>query len=125
VYGLSFSRDGTQLAMGTDIGSLRIWDVKTRRRLHSVDIGGQYVSDPVFSPDGKFVAAGIYGTGTAFLIDAGTGKVAAQKLISGIGCGSVAFSPNGQYLIAPSTGGLVRWPYDRGGTIRVFKVVAP
>jgi len=46
-----------------------------------------------------------------------------HKKISDLGCGSVAFSPDGRYLITPSTGGLIKWPYDRGGTIRVFKVV--
>ena len=25
-------------------------------------------------------------------------------------------------LITPSTGGLITWPYDKGGTVRVFRV---
>jgi len=125
VESLSFSRDGNRLAAGTDTGAIQIWDVPNRKRLHSLQFEGSYVSEPAFSPDGTLVAVGIYGTGSAYLIDTRTGKLVAHELISGIGCGSVAFSPDGRYLITPSTGGLIRWPYDRGGTIRVFQVNVP
>jgi WD40 repeat protein len=122
VIGLSFSGDGAVLAAATDLGELQIWDARSRARLHSVKFDGLDVSTPVFSPDGGLVAVGVYGTGTAFVVDVRSGKVVAQAKVSDLGCGSVAFSPDGRYLIAPSTGGLITWPYDRGGTIRVFDV---
>jgi len=127
VYGLSFSRDGKLLAAGNDVGELQIWDVNRQVRLHAVRPAGgySYVSNPAFSPDGRLVAVGIYGTGSVFLIDVNTGKLLDHQLVSGIGCGSVAFSPDGRFLITPSTGGLIKWPYDQGGTIRVFEVHAP
>jgi WD40 repeat protein len=127
VEGLAFSNDGKLLAAGTDSGSLQIWDVQHQTRLQSLTPAGWggAVSRPAFSPDGRLVAVGIYGTGTVFLVDVGTGKTIDHQKVSDLGCGSVAFSPDGRFLITPSTGGIVTWPYDRGGTIRVFEVNVP
>jgi WD40 repeat protein len=127
VGALAFSRDGKLLAAGTDTGGLQIWDVQHQTRLQSLTPAGgyQFVSEPAFSPDGRLVAVGIYGTGTVWLIDVQTGKILDHHKVSDQGCGSVAFSPDGRFLITPSTGGLITWPYDTGGTIRVFEVHAP
>jgi len=125
IDGLSFSQDGGLLAAGTDFGKVQIWDLRHGVMLHSLDIGGGQVSTPAFSPDGKMVAVGIYGTGTVWLIDIETGKILDSQKVSDLGCGAVAFSPDGRFLVTPSTGGLIKWPYDRGGTIRVFEVSLP
>jgi WD40 repeat protein len=122
VTSVSFSPEGERLAAGTDAGGLQIWDLGRRTRIQGLALGGQYVSAPAFSPDGRLLAVGVYGTGIVWLIDATTGAVLDHEKVSDIGCGSAAFSPDGRFLITPSTGGLVRWPYDRGGTIRVFQI---
>jgi WD40 repeat protein len=122
VRGLAFSKDGSLIAAGTDTGRLQVWDVRHLKRISSVELGGSDVSDPAFNEDGTYLAVGVYGTGTMFLIETRTGEVLDHRKISDLGCGSVAFSPDGDFLIAPSTGGLVTWPYDRGGTIRVFRL---
>lgn len=122
VSALSFSRDGRLLAAANDLGKVQLWDVRRRVRLWSLQLEGGSVSEPAFSPDGRFVAVGIYGTGTAWLIDRRTGRLIDQAKVSDLGCGSVAFSPDSRYLIAPSTGGLITWPYDQGGTARVFRI---
>jgi WD40 repeat protein len=124
VKSLSFSRDGKFLAAGTDFGGLQIWEISHRTRIQSLNLEGLDVSQPAFSSDGRLVAVGIYGSGTVWLIDVETGKILDKQKVSDMGCGSVAFSPDGHFLITPSTGGLIKWPYDRGGTIRVFKVRA-
>jgi len=125
VRSLSFSRDGKFLAAGTDFGGLEIWDMQRQTKVQALHIEGGEVSEPKFSPDGRLVAMGIYGTGTVWLIDVVSGKILDHRKVSDMGCGSVAFSPDGRFLITPSTGGLIKWPYDRGGTIRVFKVNVP
>lgn len=125
VVGLSFSRNGAYLAAGTDTGEVQIWDVRRRNLIITAKLGGQDVSNPAFSPDDSMVAVGVYGTGTVWLLDTHTGQQLDHRKVSDLGCGSVAFSPDGQFLITSSTGGIVTWPYDRGGTIRVFRVVRP
>jgi WD40 repeat protein len=123
ISGLGFSRDGRMLAAGSDDGELQIWEISTRRLLHSMKIGFGEASNPVFSPDGRFVAAGTYGDGTVSLVDASSGSVLSRVQVSMFGCGSVAFSPDGQFLITPSNGGLLdNGRFEKGGTIRVFQV---
>jgi WD40 repeat protein len=122
VTALNFSPHGKRLAAGSDFGGVQLWNVATGKRLWSVQLHGGLVSDPAFSPDGKLIAVGTYGTGTVWLLRARDGTLADKAKVSDLGCGSVAFSPDGRYLITPSTGGLVKWPYDDGGTVRVFEV---
>jgi WD40 repeat protein len=121
VDSLSFSPNGKILAGGTDTGSIILWDAHSHRSLRVIKNDGGYVSGAAFSPNGRLMAFGIYVTGTIFLYDVPSGKLLDKNKVSDLGCGSVAISPNGRYLITPSTGGLITWPYDRGGTIRVFR----
>jgi WD40 repeat protein len=121
--GVSFSKNGELLA-AADGGEVQVWDVRRRKLIRSIE-AASYGSTPVFSPDGRLIAVGAYGTGTVSLIDVRHGKVIDQYKVSDLGCGSAAFSPDGRYLITPSTGGLITWPYDRGGRIWVFRVRAP
>jgi WD40 repeat protein len=123
-YRLSFSKDGKLLAVGTDAGGLQVWDVRHRRKLMDISVPGIYVTVPVFSPDKHLVAFSAYGSGTLYLADIRSGKLIDKEKISDLICSTVAFSPDGRYLVAPSTGGLIKWPYDYGGTIRVFKLNA-
>jgi WD40 repeat protein len=103
VAGLSFSRDGKLIAASTDAGGLQVWDVRLRSRVASVDLGYGGGSEPAFSPDGSLVAFGVYGTGTAWLVDVRSGKIMDHQKVSDLGCGSVPFSPDGRFLITPST----------------------
>jgi WD40 repeat protein len=64
VKALSFSRDGKFLAAGTDAGGLQIWDMQRLTKVASINIGGGEVSEPAFSPEGRLIAVGVYGTGT-------------------------------------------------------------
>jgi WD40 repeat protein len=122
VDGVSFSPAGSVLAVATDLGEVQLWSLATNKRLRTISIGGGQVSIPAFSPDGRLLAVGVYGTGTVWLIEVRSGRIMDRQKVSDLGCGSAAFSPDGRYLITPSTGGLITWPHDNGGKTRVFKV---
>ncbi|HVZ82522.1 MAG TPA: hypothetical protein VG893_02525 [Terracidiphilus sp.] len=123
VNSLGFSRNGKLLVAGVDGDGMWVFEMTNHKTVrHFPSLWGT-LSDPAFSPDGKLLAVGEYGEGTVWLIDTATWKFVDHKRVSDMGCGSVDFSPDGHYLITPSTGGLITWPYDRGGTVRVFEVV--
>jgi len=119
---LAFSRDGHWLAAVTDTGLVQIWDMRRRKKVAAHQLEGGSPSTPSFSPDARLFAVGTYGTGTVWLIETRTGRLLDQRRVSDLGCGSAVFNPNGRYLVTPSTGGLIKWPYDHGGTVRVFRV---
>src|SRR5262249_16013686 len=87
IGGVGFSRDGTMLAAGSDDGELQIWDVASRALQRSMKIGFGEASNPVFSPDGKLVAAGTYADGTVSLVDVSSGSVLSRIQVSMFGCG--------------------------------------
>jgi WD40 repeat protein len=87
-----YNRDGKMLAAGSDDGELHIWEMTTRKLLHSIKIGSRDASNPVFSPNGKFVAAGTYADGTLSLVDVSSGTVLSQIQVSMFGSGPVAFT---------------------------------
>jgi WD40 repeat protein len=97
--------------------------VEARKLLHAVHVGFGDVSNPAFSPDGQLLAAGTYADGTLTLLDASSGKILSQIQVSMFGCGSVAFSSDGRYLVMPSNGGqLASKRFDQGGSTRVFRI---
>ena len=123
ISGIAFSRGGRWLAAGTDDGNLQIWDVAARRRTHALRVGWAFVSTPAFSPDGKLVAVGTYADGTVTLVDVASGAILSQIQVSMFGCVSVAFSPDGRYLVTPSNSGILQsGRFEKGGSIRVFEV---
>ena len=85
IGGLGVSRDGKMLAAGSDEGELQIWEIATRKLLHSMKIGLGEVLKPVFSPDGKLVAAGTSVDGTVSLVDVSSGTVLSRVQVSKFG----------------------------------------
>ena len=58
IWSVAFSSDGRTLASSSADGSLRLWNVESRRELMSLEEGGAGLAHLTFSPDGSFLVAG-------------------------------------------------------------------
>jgi WD40 repeat protein len=106
---VAFSPDGKTLASAGADGTVRLWDVGTRRALDQPLEGHNGVAYGVaFSPDGKTLASA-GADGTARLWDVGTRSALGQPLEGHDGdVTSVAFSPDGKTLASAGDDGTVR-----------------
>jgi WD40 repeat protein len=105
VLGLTFSPDGTRLAVAVTDG-IRIWRAPGGQPVATLAGAG---GDPAFSPDGSLVAAG-GPNGTAGLWNAATGRRTATLDGAGRVIGA-AFDPTGRVFATT----------DNGGTTRLWK----
>ena len=108
---MTFSPDGERLAVGERLGVggnglIRIWDVGKRRELFAIPLLG-YLQSLTYSPDGKFLAAGV--GNEVKLFDARTGPgVLVIRRDNGWAL-SVSFSPDSRQLAATYGDGTVRF----------------
>jgi WD40 repeat protein len=110
VYHIAFSPNGELLAvagekaradkkqpLGTSLGALTLWDVKTRKLVHTLVGHKQFVSALAFSPDGKALASGSWDK-TVRLWDIKSGKELAVLKGATDWVMGLAFSPDGSAL---------------------------
>jgi WD40 repeat protein len=101
----AFDKTGGEVVSSGGDGAVRVWDVKARRELATLNglSGSDSISSAAFSPDGKLVVTGTYG-GTARVWDAATGQtrvvVAPSERES---VTSVGFSHKGRYFATANT----------------------
>jgi WD40 repeat protein/serine/threonine protein kinase len=106
VLSLSWGPDGKRLAGGDDQGKVIVWDTETSLKLKVLDFG-QSVYAVAWGPDGQRIAAGGRGKGlprdgdgAVAIWDANSGKKL-HTLIGHVGMiRSLAWSPDGRYLVA-------------------------
>lgn len=108
-----FSPDGKSLAIGTDytelgriIGSVRLWDLATKKNIASVEGNWSQSASGAFSPDGKLLAAGWF-SGAIRLWDLTSKEVVATLRGHRGWVNSLSFSPDGTTLASGSRDGTV------------------
>ncbi|GAA5840765.1 hypothetical protein JCM11251_001692 [Rhodosporidiobolus azoricus] len=111
IYSLAFSPDGRRLVSGSGDKTARMWDLETGTCLFSLQIDDITIAENgpvdagvtsvVFSPDGKFLAAGSLDT-VVRIWDAETGQLLDKLKGHKDSVYSVAFSPDGKFLVSGS-----------------------
>ena len=102
VPSVSFSPDGVTLASGSWDGTVKLWDVETRRQIATLEGHTSHVLSVSFSPDGATLASGSWDK-TVKLWDVGTRR----QIVTLEGHNmdwihSVSFSPDGATLASGS-----------------------
>jgi len=124
---VALAPDGKTVAAGNNFDGVQVWDVETGRRLPAyMLILGKPVKSLVYSPNGQTIAIALDSPDNmADLLAAPTGDV----LLSFVGhtdkVSSVAFSPDGLFLLTGSWDGTARlWNVATGRLLRTFAPIA-
>jgi WD40 repeat protein/serine/threonine protein kinase len=127
VYSVAFSPDGTFLATGSKDHTIKLWDATTCEELRSFRGHTSSVAGLGFSSDGRRLVSAtgleprLHGTPHELKVwDVATGQeLLALPTQPGGGVNSVAFSPDGQHILAAPFDGLVKvWDATTGEEVR-------
>lgn len=101
VEALSYSPDGRMLASGSGDKMVKIWDVASKKLLHTLSGHDSTVRVVSYSPDGQTLASGD-DAGTVKIWDVASGEVLHTLSGDTLGVQALSYSPNGQTLASGS-----------------------
>jgi WD40 repeat protein len=117
VVGLSFSKDGAYLAVSSP--SLEVFDTRTNASVAKFDCGPAPALFPVFSPNGKWLAANCGGVVSVWSLSTGAESFHFGEA-SAANNGPLLFSPDGRLLAVGSSNGLVVYSVITGKTVQTI-----
>lgn len=106
VYSVAWSPDGKQLAAGSGINVILVWDVASGELLGTLNGDFGVVSSVVWSPDGKQVGSGS-DDGTIIVWDVANAKPQATLIGHTGPIKSVGWSPDGKQVASGSDDGTI------------------
>ena len=115
-----FSPDGKTLVGRMESGTLRVWDVTTRKHLHTFGYMPSVIESIAFSSDGKTFATGSgFANGTVGLWNVETGALLHSFKGDETTVNSVVFSPDGKTLATGGRDNTLRlWDVETGNHLR-------
>lgn len=103
---MAFSPDIETLVVGAEDGSITLWDVKTRKKIRSIELSDKYpIEDLKYSPSGSLLAVG---TTPVRLLSTDTYETVSELNSNMVT--SLAFSPDGAVLaVGDALSNIVLW----------------
>jgi WD40 repeat protein len=121
VRGVAFNGEGTRVAAAEWRGMVRIWDVKTRRAVQTLNGHTEPVAAVRYSPDNRLIASASHDQ-TVKIWDANDGRMLrtlnghTSRLIS------VAFGPDSRLLASAGNDGLIKiWDTTTGNPLKEMR----
>jgi WD40 repeat protein len=117
----TFSPNGAQILSGAEDKMVKLWDTATGRLIHTLEGHRSFIAAMAFSRDGALVATA--GPDEIKLWDAATGQhIRSFELKRSPNFSSLAFSPDGSYVLSGDQDGAARlWDRSSGQAVRTFQ----